>query len=195
MQTISKLPVMSRIEYIEVMRQMPILRRVSYSLWMSLLTMVVLFVALGASVVLAALGFAIIMGDALTLNSTVALAIPVICSFLVAMAFGERIIPETVVSGDTFGKALRRVFRSGLVTGVFSGLIFGLVWGFAVRMHGFYAQWLAPEANVDEGALILQILVSCVVMAIAIALPFALFRVVTGAIGQMMLHNTLEKTA
>jgi hypothetical protein len=180
------IPLISRIEHAELVRRLPLPKRLAYTLISGLAITLVFVVLVLLAVGLAAAVFGVILASEMTMPDILLLAVPVTAAFMVSIGFSGNPVAESVAPGDTLARSVRHNARSGLIIGLISGFFFGLMWSLVVRVGALYIQL----NTIFEGGIYLgEILVYCVLMAVVIAPFFALFRAFLTAIGHVVLYK------
>jgi hypothetical protein len=180
------IPLISRIEHAELVRRLPLPKRLAYMLISGLAITLVFAVLVLLAVALATGVFSVMLEGAMTMDDILLLAVPVTAAFMVSIGFSGNPVAESITPGDTLARAVRQNARAGLVIGFISGFFFGLAWSLAVRVGALYIEL---NTIFDGGIYLGEILVYCVFMALIIAPFFALFRAFTAAVGHVVLYK------
>ena len=180
----SEVPYLSHIQHVEAVRTLPLSRRIAYSL-LSAVGVVGAFVAMVAlSIGLAFLLFPLIAGELLSLGDEFLLGASVVSTYFIMVGFAGNPVPRTIRPGDSLTGSMSRAFRSGLVIGLVTGFFFGMLWIFTVRISGIYVQ-----LNTFYGTRVylMDFIRYGIVIALSVAVPFAVFRALFSIIGHLAL--------
>ncbi len=168
---------LSKVEHIERLRELPPGRRLRYSLVLALAVAGAFVGSIALAIVLAVILFTLINGSAPTTEDTVALGVPIVIGFLAAIGFSS----NPFVPGQTVQQAARRAARFGVVNGFIAGLIFGILWSIIAGLTAVrFERWDLIFRQ--------EVLIFGLALAVAISPAVAIYRAVTSVIESVALN-------
>jgi hypothetical protein len=179
------MPLLSRIEHVEAVRNLPFGKRIAYILISGFSIVLVFLLLVVLAISTANIAFSILIGEATSIDDALLLAMPVATAFMVSIGFSGNPVAESVAPGDTLQRTIKRAARSGFINGLISGFVFGLVWSMAIRIGALYIQL---NTRFHSEVYLSEILLYCVMMALIIAPTFAVFRAFTSSVGHITLY-------
>lgn len=186
-------PLFSHVEATEIVRRMPVIRRVAYILLTTGGMLLGLLLTIALSSVAAALllnlffGYTFVIDGQLALDNLIMFAaFPVSLSVMLALGMSAQDHGESIKPGESLGLRVRQAVRHGLVSGVVVGLVFGFLWQVAVYIGAIYVElntMIDPNIRLGDFALYSAI------MALAVAPLLALYRGFLALLGPVMLDR------
>ena len=169
------------VELSERVRLLKPVRRFAYNVAVAVGIVAAFWLSIVLGIGLAAALVVVLLESPLTLpDDLIALGLPVIIVFMFTLGLSGVNGGRGVVSGQDLPQTARRAVRSGLIVGLIAGAVFGVGWGLLINANP---------------------LLFAAVMALALALPLALFRVIACLIeplslrlleGRRMSHGEIE---
>jgi hypothetical protein len=168
---------LSKVEHIERLRELPAGQRLRYSLVLALAVAAAFVGSIALAILIATLLFTIINGSAPTVEDGVALGVPIVIAFLAAIGFSS----NPFVLGQTVQQTARRAARFGLINGFFTGLVFGILWSIIAGLTAVrFERWDLIFRQ--------EVLIFGLALAIAISPALAIYRAVTSVIEAVALN-------
>lgn len=184
-RSFTQLPVLSHIQQVTMTQNLPLPKRLVYTLVSTLAIWAAFALVVGIGVLLVVLLFDMTISDVRTTNDVVLLTVPVVVTFVALVGFSSHPTPDHMMPGDSLVNLATRTARKGLVTGLIGGFAFGLTWNLALKMGALYIELntiFSGDFQLDK------IFIYSVILGVAMAPTFAAFRTFTAVIGHLVLY-------
>jgi hypothetical protein len=176
---------LSGIELSERVRTLPFSQRLRYRVLLALAITLLFLVTAGLAAGLAILYTWLVVGRALTVEDALVMGTPALFAFLMAMGFTGGPGSEGVISGQKLTDLARKAARRGFINGLIIGAVFGMLWAAAFGMGLVYVEgW--------DDMVKRNMLTAAVLLALAVAPGFALFRGIGSIINDVVLRLVVK---
>lgn len=186
-------PLVSQVESTEIIRRMPIPRRVIYLIVTLGGAGLGLALAIVASVLVALLlltvlfDYSFFAGDTLMVDNLIMFSVfPVALSYMLALGLSAQSHGEAIKPGESLTQRARAALRYGLVSGLIVSGIFGFLWYLAVSIGVIY---IDLNTIFDTQIRLSDFFIYSTVLALSVAPLLALYRGFVTVIGPVMLHR------
>lgn len=174
----------SRIEHVEQLRQLPLIRRIQYAVWFNVLTCLIFIGLCAASIIILLPIIQATIPRRWSMGDYILVGISIVCTFLVAIGMTNGDLPERITPKDTLRRIILRAGRNGVVTGFCAGVVFGMAWAMAVRIGLLYVQL---NTIYGQAVFIEDLLIYSSLMGLLIAPMFGIFRMCTSGLSYGLL--------
>lgn len=183
---LSEIPLVSRVQYTEMVRTLPLMKRARYQLFSALAAVGVFSLLAALACLIMNLIFHLFLGEINSMDDALLLIVPIVTALMITAGMSSATLPETVIPGANLPGAVRQAGMQGLRIGLLTGFFFGLVWSLAIRIGAFYIQL---NTIFDGNIYLSEILFFSVLLAFIVGPAYGIFRTFNVAAGPLILHR------